>query len=388
MINRRLEDVDETSLRALIADAEAESMTMEFKQELPGRDNAARHEFCADICAFANAQGGDMIFALSEDGEGRALDLQPLPDNADEACLRLQDMAFNGLEPRVTGIHVRAVVVPGGYAFIVRVPRSWHAPHRVKTNQHFYVREGRRKRQLDMPEVSAAFARSTGAVDQIRSFRADRIGRILAGESPIRLFDGVIAVLHVVPLQPENESAVDPRVYQMERRLPVMSGAQGLDFRLNLDGGFSHRPATERGCGAYTLIFRDGKVEAARVFNTDLGNGVLNVPSRAYEQELLAFLTAMLPDLLRLRLGPPFVIMYSLLRAGNACLGVGHTEERWFEGDRHFHFDRDTLLYPEVILEQIDELDISLKPMFDLVWQSVGQPNSLNYDANGRWVGR
>lgn len=44
MLNQRLEDINEDTVRALITRREAESLTLDFKRELPWRDNAARHE--------------------------------------------------------------------------------------------------------------------------------------------------------------------------------------------------------------------------------------------------------------------------------------------------------------------------------------------------------
>lgn len=386
MINRPIEDITQADIISLQENGEEESQTLDFKQALPGMEAGAKHEFYADICAFANAQGGDIVYGVAEDDEGRAAHVIPLNDNADDVVLRLQDMALNGIEPKVTGIHVRAVSVNGGSIFVVRIPRSLHSPHRVKTNQHFFIREGRRKRPLDVPEVRIAFLRSAEAGERIRNFRAERAGRILAGDGPVRLANGVIAMLHLIPLQPSSENSVDPRTYQLERHLPVMSGGPGLDFRLNLDGGVAHRPITDNGCGAYTLIFRDGKIEATRVFTSLLQNGLINVPSSAYEQEILQFMTSMTQEMQRLELGPPFVVMFSLLRAKNGCLGVGGGI--WFAGDTYPTFDRDVLAYPEIVIDRIDQLDISLRPMFDLVWQSAGQPHSLNYNAEGRWERR
>jgi hypothetical protein len=389
MINRKIEDIAEIDIQTLISNGEEESQTLDFKQALPGNDSVAKHEFYADICAFANTQGGDIVYGVSEDADGRAGNVIPLADNPDVTALRLQDMAMNGIEPKITGIHVRAVPVAGGNVFIARVPRSVHAPHRVKTNQHFFIREGCRKRPLDVPEVGAAFSRATNAAERIRNFRLERIGRIMAGDAPVRLFDGVIAVLHVVPLQPSAEAGVDPTTYhpeRQERRLPVISGTEGLGFRLNLDGGLAHRAITKNGCGAYTLIFRDGKIEAVRVFDFQSQNGLFSILSDQYELEILNFMREITQELQRLKLGPPFVVMYSLLHAKNGCLSI--VDEQWFRPDLHPKFDRDILAFPEIILDQIEQLDVALRPMFDLVWQSVNVSCSPNYNKDGVWVGK
>ncbi|HQR02853.1 MAG TPA: ATP-binding protein [Rhodocyclaceae bacterium] len=387
MLSRRIEDITDIDIQRLVSMHAEESQNLDFKQELPGRDTAARHEFCADVCALANAQGGDLVYGVQEDDQGCASVLMPQPDNIDDTVLRLQDMALNGIEPKITGIHARGISIAGGNVFVVRIPKSWHAPHRVRTNQHFYVREGRRKRQLDVPEIKAAFLRSEGAAERLRNFRIERIGRLLAGDAPVPLAVGVIGLLHVLPLQPSATATVDPRIYQLERHLPVISGTTSLDFRLNLDGGVAHRVVTENGCGAYTLLFRDGSIEAARVFTQQLDNGTIVLPSSAYEKEILSFATSITNELNRLELGPPYVVMYSILNAKAGCLGVsaGHN---WYAGNECLQFDRDVLAYPDVVITHDVPIDAALRPLFDLVWQSVGRPYSLNYDEKGIWVGR
>lgn len=74
-------------------------------------------------------------------------------DAIDEEARRLADVIANGVESRIPGLQLRAVPVAGGHVFIIRAGQSWAGPHRVKTNQHFFVREGARRRQLDMPEI-------------------------------------------------------------------------------------------------------------------------------------------------------------------------------------------------------------------------------------------
>jgi hypothetical protein len=384
MLTKPIDQLAEADFRALIANHTAESQTLDFKRVLPGRDNAARHEFCADVCAFANASGGDLLFGIDEDADGKAAAVVPLTENPDDEQLRLQDLALNGLEPRITGLQVRSVPVTGGHVFVVYVPRSWAGPHRVRTNQHFYLREGARKRQLDVPEIRSAFVRSENQAERIRSFRAERIGKILIGDTPVPLLAGTIGVLHIIPMQPrEPAQTVDPMVYLRERCLPMVSGGDGGSFKVNLDGALQFRWG-EHGSGGYTQFFRDGRVEAVRVFTTLLRNGRINIASVAYERELIEFYDQMTPEMLRLGLGPPFAVLYSLLRLSNAQLGLDREQ---FSGDDG-RFDRDIVLLPDTTIENTTAGQFALRSMFDLVWQSAGIGASANYDSRGNWVGR
>ena len=147
MIAGRVQDLAEAHIKALVSNLSAESPTLDFKRDVPGRDAPARHEYCSDLCAFANAAGGDLVYGIEEDSEGRASALVAQTVNPDDEQLRLLDMALNGLEPRVSGLEARAIPVAGGHVFVVRVPKTWNGPHRVRTNQHFYVRHLQQKNQ-------------------------------------------------------------------------------------------------------------------------------------------------------------------------------------------------------------------------------------------------
>lgn len=131
---RDLSTTIEDDIRALVAARTAEGTYLEFKRDLPHPDAGGRHEFLADVSAFANSGGGDLVYGIDEDGEGRATAFVAQAGNADDEVRRLQDVLLNGIEPRVPGLQVQAVVVAGGFVVIVRAPQSWAGPHRVKSN--------------------------------------------------------------------------------------------------------------------------------------------------------------------------------------------------------------------------------------------------------------
>src|SRR6185312_12083859 len=101
----KLVDTTQAHLEQLIREQTLEGSHIEFKRELPVEWNgAARHEFCADVSAFANAGGGDLIYGLGEDEQGLANAIIPQVGNFDEIARRMQDLLLNGVEPRMPGI--------------------------------------------------------------------------------------------------------------------------------------------------------------------------------------------------------------------------------------------------------------------------------------------
>ncbi|MFZ4699281.1 MAG: helix-turn-helix domain-containing protein [Candidatus Methylumidiphilus sp.] len=388
MIPAKLDDATVEHINRLKKEGISESKTLEFKRDVPGRDNSAKHEFLSDVCALANAAGGDIIFGIDENNEGEATEIVGQAVNPDDECLRLQDVVLHGLEPKLTGVHAHAIKVEEGkYVFILRVPQSWTPPHRVKTNQHFFIREGRRKRQLDMPEIRTAVIQSESLRERVRAFRADRIGKLISGEAPVALFNGSIEVLHIVPISSLfSGQTVDVLAYDKSSRcIPVISGGAGIYCRINLDGVLNCRNNTPQGCGAYTQIFRDGTIEGTRVF-TQKGTGLYQIVTLKLEHELLDFFERVKEELKFLEIQPPFILMHTLLRANEAEFYI---PDRWNHEDYHGRFNRAIIALPELIIEDLDiSTETLLKPMFDLIWNAAGFPRSENYDENGKWKNR
>jgi Putative DNA-binding domain len=110
----------------------SESRYLEFKSAAVGGTDKERREFLADVSAFANASGGDIIFGITEqDGIATGAPGITLTD-PDQEKLRLGDLIRTGLEPRLTYFDLTWVQLAGALGYlVVRVPRSWIAPHRV-----------------------------------------------------------------------------------------------------------------------------------------------------------------------------------------------------------------------------------------------------------------
>jgi hypothetical protein len=345
--------------------------------------DGGRHEFLADVSAFANSSGGDLVYGIEEDGEGRASAIVPQPGNPDEEALRLQDVLMHGIEPRVPGIQIQPIGVAGGFVLAIRVPQSWAGPHRVRTNQHFFIRENARKRQLDVPEVRGLFLRSDHQAQRVRDFRTERLGKILAGEAPHRLVPGALLVAHFVPTQAALGLAqVDPIPYMHARRLPVLSttipGA-----RVNADGALVVRNAGPAGTHGYSQLFRNAYFETVKVL-THAPDARAPLGSLAYEREFIALLGRLRDEYQHLGIGLEMTCMVSILDADHVELGLERM--RWMLDDHQGYFDRRTLVLPDVLLPAELAPEQALRPVFDLVWQSAGMERSANYNAAGEWA--
>jgi hypothetical protein len=380
---RDLSIISEDDIQAITSARTAEGTYLEFKRDLPRSDASGRHEFLADVSAFANSSGGDLIYGIDENGEGRATAVIALSGNADEEARRLQDVLLNGIEPRLPGLQVQAIAVAGGFIIVVRAPQSWAGPHRVKSNQHFFIRENGRKRQLDVPEVRGLFLRSENQAQRVRDFRSERLGKLTSGEGPHRLIPGALLVGHFVPTQAVLGAVqVDPIPYMQQWTLPVL-GSTAPFSRVNADGALAVRNPRPEGTHGYSLLFRSGYFETVRVYPygdaTRVGLGSL-----AYEEQFIALLRLLRAEYARLGIGTEMTCMVSLLDADHVELGLDRY--RYMLDDHQGFFDRKTLVLPDVLLPADLSPEQALKPVFDLIWQSAGMERSANYNADGHWA--
>lgn len=387
----KLVDTTQAHLAQLIQEQTQEGPHVDFKRQLPAAWNdGAKHELYADVSAFANASGGDLIYGLDEDEQGQAAVLVPQAVNADEVALRMQNLLLNGVEPRMPGVQVQPVPVSvggiDGFVFVIRVPQSWAGPHRVRSNFKFFIREGNRKRELNVPEIRELFVRSETQAQRVRDFRTERLGKLLTGEAPCRLHDGSLWVLHLIPTQAAlGTGSIDPLAYwDYARQIPIL-GSRAGSFRVNLDGALGLRPENNGFVHGYTQLFRNGFVESVYVLtDNDVRPRVL--PGTTYEDQAARFLQQIREELTHAGFHPEVTAMMSLLQADRVVLGFDRFRVD-VDGDQG-RFDRNAVVLPDVLVPADVNAHQGLKPMFDLVWQAAGMRGSINFDEEGRWAPR
>ena len=202
MIPKQLEQITEDDLQRLIGTSE--DRQLEFKENLGGSDEQVK-EFLKDVSAMANAIGGDILYGVVEgvnaDGNTVAQVIQGISgENSDDATLRLDNLIRDCIKPRLMGVGIRPLQLTNtNTVFIVRVPRSWNAPHLVDRRGHwrFYYRDSAGTHPMDITELRHAMTFSDTLGHRLEEFRLDRLAKVAT--------DGVLErgpklVLHFQPL--------------------------------------------------------------------------------------------------------------------------------------------------------------------------------------------
>lgn len=370
-----------TDLTNLVDSGEREGVGLEYKAELPLFNDEQKKEFLADISSLANAKGGFLVFGMDEerDKDGRPTGIPAKvvgikAENIGSELLRLENIARDGIEPRINGLRIKAVPVSDGVeAIVVYAPLSLIGPHIVKYkgSSRFFSRNSSGKYPLAYSEIRHAFLRSDERFQRIRAFRMDRIAKLIAGEHSVDLGGNPLIVVHLLPL---SDFAVDVHEAKALNVNPIYS--HGWNSRLNFEGVLSY---SER--HSYVQLFRSGAVEA--VNGNLIRKGEAKIPSYTYEEEVRAAIPRFLQAQNKLGVLFPIAFCYSLLGVKGRQLAVGNNY--W---DPPPPIPRNEMIMDEVLLESGDNLDSMLKPIFDLVWQACGWPRSINFDDAGKWIVR
>lgn len=383
MLPKNLEELTRADIEGLVANSVREGKTLDFKRGGVGNRDEDKREFLADITAFANTIGGDLIFGVDE-AQGVATETAGIQiADSDEEIRRLDQVIRSGLDPRLPGIEFKWIAISPDRGFLViRVARSWAAPHRVVfRDSKFYARSSAGKYPMDVAELRSAFLASEEVPERIRRFRRDRCTAIEVGDGAMPTASGPQLVVHLLPISAFTASSPLARV-RAERFGPM--GVSGFNMSHCLEGEVTHTSNGDRSgaVGAYTLTFRDGRIEAVASIQPDDSNKQIHLGW--IESLVLGRISEFYGELRNLGLEPPFVFMASLtgVRGFSA-----HQGNRWSMRPS-LPIRRDALFLPDILIsEDPTTWALTLKPTFDLLWNAFGVQGSPHYDAAGNYAG-
>ena len=387
MIPKDVTSVADGDIQSLVTNSVPEGRTIDYKQALPGTTDADKKEFLADVSSFANTSGGDLLFGISESqgvptgicGIGTA--------DVDLEIRRMDNMIATGLDPRIRH-HIKAIQFQNGErVLLVRVDRSWIGPHRVifKGHDKFYARNSAGKYPLDVPELRAAFTFAASVTDRIRAFRTDRIIELTNNRTPVPFVKTAKTVLHCIPIEAfSGQAQFDVlQFYNDPARLrPIRSS--GWSRQINLDGVVAYDSPEE--ASSYAQVYRNGIIEAVHgglLEHEYQGRKV--IPYISSEQAIFKYLPTCFQILQTLGCNLPVVVALTLIGVRGLCIAV----DTFFSFESGHSIDRDTLVLPEAVVDDFNTpVGTILKPMFDLVWNACGYPESKNFDSSGNWISK
>jgi hypothetical protein len=236
---------------------------------------------------------------------------------------------------------------------------------------------------MDVAELRASFNGTEALSARVREFRRDRMNVVQANEGPIALNEGPKLIFHIIPISAfVGALTLSPNESLLFSPLGV---GGGFNLLHTLEGFATYSGAEDGDISrTYTLIFRNGIVEAAAHVGYESDKGLLIYPD-SVERAILEEAGGYFRNLRRFGVEPPFYVAITLLGVRGYSLVSG--DNFFFKKKRPLN--RDSLIFPEILTEEASPDSQALfKPLFDLLWQAFGYPKSFNFNAEGRYVGR
>lgn len=423
MIYKRVEDINVDDLEGLCARRVREGGQLDFKDNLPSNDDKGRVEFLRDVTALANTNGGDLIYGVLEEREadgsktGIASSTPGIENlNVDERMLWMENLIRDNTNPRLVGVRIRPVPIDSSHtALIVRVPRSWNAPHAVSFGKHwrFYARNSAGNYPMDVTQLRDAFLLSSTIADKLVGFRDRRIESIRSAQGYLPY--GALLIIHLQPFEAMRPGAnIDLRLASPENFLPGRYYEGHSTVRINFDGKMTDFDIGGERRG-YVQVYRSGITEEldSEVLNNEDNHNRKYIDALELERVILKGVGRRLALLKELGVTSPVMLHISLLRVGGLLL-KGQVAKKlqgrayYIPGERALPYpsDRDDFILDGHVIENLQDLPLSgrligndevyqswktaekiVQPLLDIIWNAFGEERCLHYNDKGEWIG-
>lgn len=177
----------------------------------------AKAEFRKDVCAFANAQGGYLIYGIKEDGKAVPHELVgiEISDNNTEQFENIIKNTLQTVSPRIP--HFELSFIPNGenYIVVLRIYHDFFAPYVfVENNQDYrvYKRVGNSVKVMTYVEMKTMFTQSVSLEKELELFRKERISYYQSNKSCEKFI-----LFHIIP-DTFNDSSYNQPVFVLEKK--------------------------------------------------------------------------------------------------------------------------------------------------------------------------
>lgn len=376
-------------MNELVINEVPEDYYLEYKSEIDFNNPDHKRKLLKTVSAFANTNGGLLIYGITESGRGIPEALQGFScDNADETIRALTSIIRNRSEPTITIFEPYYFHLSDSnkIILIIKVPKSWRGPHRVKMNgkKDFYLRIKNKSEPMDVEDLRNSFNLSETLFERIKQFRENRISDLYINNTPIPFVDGAKLVIHLIPLNAFNPGQLIDINSNLEYLNQITYvGAHGFSTTFNMDGIISYTSDfIDEQSYSYVQFFRNGILEIV------YGHEILDNARRRHisaiynESHIVNSISRNIQLFNEIGVQMPFYIFISLLNAKDFEMPTNNP----FGERRIPKIYKDIFMLPEVLLNSYEaNIGDSLRNSFNVVWNAFGRDKSPNYDENGQW---
>jgi hypothetical protein len=168
---------DLAALEALVANKVQESLHLEYKQSRALVN--AKNEIAKDASAFANSDGGLLIYGIAETGHVPA-ELDGGIDLSSMSREQLEQKILSNVAPKIDGLEITQIdAAPGRSYFVINIPRSNKGPHQDRESKRYYKRYNYQSVPMEDYEIEDVRARVVALRNPVRISLSTHDGFVL-----------------------------------------------------------------------------------------------------------------------------------------------------------------------------------------------------------------
>lgn len=237
---------------------------------------------------------------------------------------------------------------------MIKTPKSWIAPHRVKRGleKDFYMRRNGRTEPMEFNELREMFDMNNKLTEIINDFRCKSILKYSSEDT-----NHYKVIFHSIPLNSFSNIQInleDAKVYLINNRVSSYS-----EWNYNFEGIY------QSSLDNFEQMFRNGIFE--RVGKTDGEDDSVSLVY--FEEEFKKFVKQMLKIYEDLNIFCPVVFFVTFANIKGRDVLVDHIDERRGE---IFDKERDILDANGIIFKSKDSIDNDISSLFIQFWNHFG----------------
>lgn len=140
-------------LKLLIKNEVQENIHLDYKDSR-AIDRKKRHEIAKDVSAFANSDGGLLIYGIREENH--------LPTTLDEGVDHnkytrewLEEVITSNITPIIDDLKIVQIPLSSDQSsFIIKIPKSYRAPHQEQSSKRYYKRYNFKSQPMEDYEIN------------------------------------------------------------------------------------------------------------------------------------------------------------------------------------------------------------------------------------------